>query len=88
MPLKSSPQEILQLTHTFLKMQVFPVLAWPELERSVEHWLSRHDGVQSIVIDVLPALAYGALGGHPKTALPLNSSWVLYPRLNTKNPYS
>lgn len=78
MPLKSSPQEILQLTHTFLKMQVFPALAWPELERSVEHWLSRHDGVQSMVIDVLPALAYGALGGHPKTALPLNSSWVLY----------
>lgn len=75
---KIPPQEILQLTHTFLTTQVFPVLDWPELEQAVDHWIGRHDGVRSMFVDTLPALVYDALGGYPEKVVPLNSSWLLY----------
>jgi len=75
---KSSPHGILQLTHAFLKTQILPDLNWPELDRAVDHWVNRHTEAKGMVVDTLPALVYGALGGCIETALPLNSSWLLY----------
>lgn len=78
MPEKTSSRDILQLTHSFLTTQILPNLNWSELDWAVDHWVNRHVDSKSMVVDALPALVYGALGGSVETALPLNSSWLLY----------
>lgn len=67
-------------TYEFIRAHVLSPLSWKEFESAVEHWISgrENSSVKSNYSDVLPALAYVALGGAAETAIPLTAAWMLY----------
>jgi geranylgeranyl pyrophosphate synthase len=67
-------------TYGFMRTYIFPVLNWPEFEGVVESWIANREQatVQSNYSDVLPSLAYVALGGDLESSIPLSAAWMFF----------
>jgi geranylgeranyl pyrophosphate synthase len=68
------PREIRHLANEFIQAEILPVVEWPELELSIETWVSSRQGVHT---DIWPALTYTATGGEIQKGIPLAALWLL-----------
>lgn len=68
------------LTYDFVRTHIYPVLNWNEFESIVEYWIAGRDNasIESNYSDVLPSLAYIAIGGDMETSIPLSAAWMFY----------
>lgn len=60
-----------RLVRDFITDELLTALAYPELNRVLEHWFKRHRNRQLAAIDVLPCLTCVAAGGSGEAAVPV-----------------
>lgn len=67
-----------RLVRDFITDELLTALAYPELNRVLEHWFKRHRNRQLAAIDVLPCLTCVAVGGSGEAAVPVAAFWPCY----------